>query len=36
MKFNKLGALQEVKEPKDWSTSHHGGPRKMIREDVRL
>ncbi|NLZ38300.1 MAG: hypothetical protein GX893_01655 [Firmicutes bacterium] len=36
MKFNKLEALQEVKEPKDWSTSHHGGPRKMIREDVRL
>ena len=36
MKFNKLEALQEVKEPKDWSTSHHGGPRKMIREDVKL
>lgn len=36
MKFNKLEALEEVKEPKDWSTSHHGGPRKMIREDVKL
>ncbi|HZK25156.1 MAG TPA: methylenetetrahydrofolate reductase C-terminal domain-containing protein [Oscillospiraceae bacterium] len=36
MKFNKLDALQEIKEPKDWSTSHNGGPRKMIREDVKL
>ena len=36
MKFNKLDALMEVKPPKDWSTSHHGGPRKMIREDVKL
>ncbi|MCR3923448.1 MAG: methylenetetrahydrofolate reductase C-terminal domain-containing protein [Firmicutes bacterium] len=36
MKFNKLDALAEVKPPKDWSTSHHGGPRKMIREDVKL
>lgn len=36
MKFNKLSALEEVKPPKDWSTSHHGGPRKMIREDVKL
>ncbi|HHX74737.1 MAG TPA: hypothetical protein GX699_07525 [Firmicutes bacterium] len=36
IKFNKLDALIEVKPPKDWSTSHHGGPRKMIREDVKL
>jgi ferredoxin len=36
MKFNKLSALEEVKPPKDWSTSHSGGPRKMIREDVKL
>ena len=36
MKFGKLGDLAEVKPPKDWSTSHHGGPRKMIREDVKL
>ncbi len=36
MKFDKLSALEEVKPPKDWSTSHSGGPRKMIREDVKL
>ena len=36
MKFNKLEQLQEVKPPKDWTPSHHGGPRKMIREDVKL
>lgn len=36
MKFDKLSALEEVKPPKDWSSSHHGGPRKTIREDVKL
>lgn len=35
-KFGKLDALAEIKPPKDWSTSHSGGPRKMIREDVKL
>lgn len=35
-KFGKLSALAEVKPPKDWSTSHSGGPRKIIREDVKL
>ena len=36
MKFDKLSALEEVKPPKDWATSHSGGPRKMVREDVKL
>ncbi|MBS4008963.1 MAG: methylenetetrahydrofolate reductase C-terminal domain-containing protein [Clostridium sp.] len=36
MKFDKLSALSEVKPPKDWATSHSGGPRKMVREDVKL
>jgi ferredoxin len=36
MKFDKLSALEEVKPPKDWTTSHSGGPRKMVREDVKL
>lgn len=35
-KFGKLNALAEIKPPKDWSTSHSGGPRKMVREDVKL
>ncbi|MBT9167635.1 MAG: hypothetical protein DDT19_00973 [Syntrophomonadaceae bacterium] len=36
IKFDKLSALSEVKPPKDWATSHSGGPRKMVREDVKL
>ena len=36
LKFNKLDDLMKIRPPKDWSTSHHGGPRKMIREDVKL
>lgn len=28
--------LQELWLPKDWSCSHHGGPRRMLREDVML
>ncbi|MBS4021215.1 MAG: methylenetetrahydrofolate reductase C-terminal domain-containing protein [Dethiobacter sp.] len=35
-KFGKLDALAEIKPPKDWSTTHSGGPRKMVREDVKL
>lgn len=34
--LGKLDVLTEVKPPKDWSTSHAGGPRKQVREDVRL
>ncbi len=35
-KFNRLDVLAAVRPPKDWSTSHSGGPRKMVREDVTL
>jgi len=35
-RFGKLDCLAEVRPPKDWSTSHSGGPRKMVREDVAL
>ncbi len=35
-KLGKLDIMDPLQPPKDWSTSHHGGPRKIIREDVRL
>jgi ferredoxin len=35
-RFGKLPSLEEIKPPKDWSASHSGGPRKMVREDVTL
>jgi hypothetical protein len=28
--------LAEVVDPHDWSTSHDGGPRKVVREDQRI
>ena len=31
-----LDKLAEIEPPKDWSTSRDGGPRKMIREDLKL
>lgn len=39
--YEKLGKLaqsrlmEDIKPPKDWSTAGHGGPRKMVREDLR-
>ena len=33
---NKLHVLLELQPPKDWSTSRDGGPRRIIREDLRL
>ena len=33
---NKLDLLLELQPPKDWRTSRDGGPRKIIREDLRL
>lgn len=35
-KLNCLDAMTAIEAPKDWSSSHHGGPRKMVREDVKL
>jgi ferredoxin len=30
-----LGSLAEVKKSKNWSNSRHGGPKKVIREDLK-
>jgi len=32
----KLDAILEISPPKDWSQSRDGGPRKIIRDDLRL
>lgn len=32
----KLDAILEIQPPKNWSTSRDGGPRKIIRDDLRL
>ena len=32
----KLEVLMELRPPKNWSTSRDGGPRRIIREDLRL
>jgi len=34
--FGRLTDLAEIQPPKDWSSSHHGGPRTTVREDVRI
>ena len=31
-----LGRLDEIQPIKDWSTSHAGGPRKIVREDLKI
>ncbi|NIS63206.1 MAG: hypothetical protein GTO13_21695, partial [Proteobacteria bacterium] len=31
-----LGRYEEVTPVKDWSTSRDGGPRKRVREDLKL
>lgn len=36
MEQGRLDQLIEVKPVKDWSTSRDGGPRKIIREDLKL
>jgi hypothetical protein len=35
VKWGRLESLLRVREPKDWSNSHHGGPKRMLREDLR-
>jgi hypothetical protein len=32
----RLELLLEIQPPKDWRTSRDGGPRKIVREDLRL
>lgn len=34
--LGKLDMLMKVEAPKDWSTSRDGGPRKVVREDVKI
>ncbi len=34
--LGRLKELETIQPPKDWSSSHHGGPRTIVREDVRL
>lgn len=34
--LGRLEALFDVTPPKDWTTSRDGGPRKIVREDLRL
>jgi len=33
---NRLDQLMEITPPKDWRTARDGGPRKIVREDLRL
>jgi ferredoxin len=35
-KMNKLNVLLELQPPKNWRTSRDGGPRRIVREDLRL
>lgn len=38
-RLSRLGCLNDlavIQPPKDWSTSHHGGPRITVREDLRF
>ncbi len=34
--MGKLEVLMEIQPPKNWRTSRDGGPRKIVREDLRL
>jgi ferredoxin len=34
--LGKLHLLQEIQPPKNWRTSRDGGPRRIVREDLRL
>lgn len=36
-RMKKLGTLEQLAEilpPRDWSSSHHGGPRRLVREEM--
>jgi ferredoxin len=32
--LGKLDSMDEITPPKDWTSGRHGGPRKMVREDL--
>ncbi len=32
--LGRLDAMDEITPPKDWTNARHGGPRKMVREDL--
>ena len=34
--MNRLDSMMEIRPPQNWSTTHDGGPRSVIREDVKL
>jgi len=34
--LGRLGLMTEIQPARDWSTSRDGGPRKIVREDLRL
>jgi ferredoxin len=36
LSMDKLHLLMEIQPPKNWRTSRDGGPRKIVREDLRL
>ncbi len=36
LKLGMAGRMAVIQPPKNWATSHHGGPRTSVREDVRL
>lgn len=35
-RLNQLDKLEEILPIKDWSTAGHGGPRKIVREDLKI
>jgi len=35
-KSNRLEFINEIQPPRDWRNSSHGGPRKIVREDLQL
>jgi ferredoxin len=35
-KLGRIDELMEISSPKDWSTSRDGGPRRVVRDDLRL
>jgi len=36
VQLGRVEALMEIQPPKNWSKSRDGGPRKIVREDLRL